>query len=247
MTHRISFLALAVLCAGLAPAAGWAKGPKTDDEKTVYVIGVSLARQLGPLALKPDELDMLFAGIRDQLSGKPLAASPDEYGPKIQALAQSRSAAAAADEKKAGAAFLTAEAAASGAKKLPSGLIKRVEKEGSGASPTATDTVKVHYRGTLRDGTVFDSSLDRGEPATFPVGRVIPCWTEALQTMKVGEKAHITCPAEIAYGDHGAPPKIKPGAALAFEVELLEIVKPAAKSPPAPADTKAGGDKPAKP
>jgi FKBP-type peptidyl-prolyl cis-trans isomerase FkpA/FKBP-type peptidyl-prolyl cis-trans isomerase FklB len=241
----MSWLGIAILCAGLAPVAAAAKAPKTDDEKTIYVLGVSLARQLGSLALKPDELDMLFAGIRDQVAGKPLAVSVDEYGPKIQQLAQGRSAAAAAEEKKASAAFLAAEAAAPGAKKLPSGLIKRVVKESSGASPTASDTVKVHYHGTLRDGTVFDSSVERGEPATFPVQRVIPCWTEALQTMKVGEKAHITCPPEIAYGDKGAPPRIKPGAALAFDVELLEIVKPAAGSAPAPSNE--GGGKPAKP
>jgi FKBP-type peptidyl-prolyl cis-trans isomerase FkpA len=114
--------------------------------------------------------------------------------------------------------------------------VKRVVKEGSGASPALTDTVKVHYHGTLRDGTVFDSSVDRGEPAEFPLDRVIPCWTEAVQTMKVGEKAHITCPSEIAYGDRGAPPKIKGGAALAFDVELIEIGKaaPAPNATPAP-------------
>src|SRR5262245_16903897 len=112
MTHRISFLALAVLCAGLAPAASGAKAPTTDDEKTVYVIGVNLAHQLEPLALKPEELEMLFAGIRDQVTGKPLAASVAEYGPKVQQLVKSRSATVLAEEKKASAAFLAAEAAA---------------------------------------------------------------------------------------------------------------------------------------
>jgi FKBP-type peptidyl-prolyl cis-trans isomerase FkpA len=242
MTHRISWLGIAILCAGLAQGASAAKAPKTDDEKTVYVLGVTLGRQLGSLSLKPEELELLFAGMRDQMTGKPLAASVDEYGPKIQQLAQSRAALAATEEKKASEAFLAKEAAAPGAKRSQSGLIKRVLKESSGASPTASDTVKVNYHGTLRDGTVFDSSA-QGEPAKFPVNHVIPCWTEALQTMKVGEKAHITCPSEIAYGDRGAPPRIKPGAALAFDVELLEIVKPAA----APADNKAGGGKPAQP
>ena len=153
------------------------------------------------------------------------------YGPKIADLGQARAAQVAATEKTASAEFLAKESAATGATKSPSGLVKRVTKEGSGASPAASDTVKVHYHGTLRDGTVFDSSVDRGEPAEFPLDRVIPCWTEAVQTMKVGEKAHITCPSEIAYGDRGAPPKIKGGAALAFDVELIEIVK----APPAPA------------
>ena len=106
-----------------------------------------------------------------------------------------------------------------------SGLVYESLKEGSGESPKATDTVKVHYHGTLRDGSVFDSSVERGTPAEFPLNRVIPCWTEAVQGMKVGEKAHITCPSEIAYGDRGMPPKIKGGTALAFDVELIEIVK----------------------
>ena len=101
----------------------------------------------------------------------------------------------------------------------------------------------MNYHGTLRDGTVFDSSRDRGTPATFPLNRVIPCWTEAVQKMKVGGKAKIVCPSSIAYGDRGAPPKIKPGAPLVFEVELLSIEKPAAP-PAAPAAPKPA-DKPA--
>ena len=116
-------------------------------------------------------------------------------------------------------------------------------REGTGASPTATDAVRVNYRGTLMDGTEFDSSYKRNEPATFPLNRVIPCWTEAVQKMKVGGKAKIVCPSSIAYGDRGAPPKIKPGAPLVFEVELLSIEKPAAP-PAAPAAPKPA-DKPA--
>ena len=98
-------------------------------------------------------------------------------------------------------------------------------KEGSGPKPAATDKVKVHYQGTLTDGTVFDSSIKRGEPATFPLNGVIKCWTEGLQEVKVGGKARLVCPANIAYGDRGSPPTIKPGATLVFDVELLEIVK----------------------
>ena len=98
-------------------------------------------------------------------------------------------------------------------------------KAGSGDAPTTTDTVKVHYTGKLTDGTVFDSSVQRGEPATFPLNGVIKCWTEGLQMMKVGGKAKLVCPSDIAYGDAGRPPQIGPGAPLVFEVELLEIVK----------------------
>jgi FKBP-type peptidyl-prolyl cis-trans isomerase FkpA len=97
------------------------------------------------------------------------------------------------------------------------------EREGTGRSPSATDIVKVHYHGTLSDGKVFDSSVQRGEPASFPLNRVIPCWTEGLQKMKVGGKAKLTCPPGIAYGARGAPPTIPPNATLTFEVELLAI------------------------
>jgi FKBP-type peptidyl-prolyl cis-trans isomerase FkpA len=96
-------------------------------------------------------------------------------------------------------------------------------REGSGPSPTAADRVKVHYHGTFMDGRVFDSSVQRGEPATFPLGGVIPCWTEGVQQMKVGGKAKLTCPPELAYGASGAPPTIPPNATLLFEVELLGI------------------------
>ncbi len=103
------------------------------------------------------------------------------------------------------------------------GLVYRSLREGTGASPTAADSVKVHYRGTLLDGTEFDSSYQRNEPATFPLGRVIPCWTEGVQRMKVGGKAELVCPPEIAYGARGAGAVIPPNATLRFEIELLAI------------------------
>ena len=114
-----------------------------------------------------------------------------------------------------------------------SGMLVKQTKEGSGAQPAATDQVKVHYEGRLIDGKVFDSSIARGEPATFPLNGVIPCWTEGVQTMKVGGKAQFICPANLAYGAQGSPPTIPPQSTLVFDVELLDIVKPAA--PPAPA------------
>ena len=114
--------------------------------------------------------------------------------------------------------------------KTASGIVIKTLKAGSGASPAASDTVKVHYHGTTPDGKVFDSSVDRKEPATFPLDGVIPCWTEAVQTMKVGGKSRIVCPPNLAYGDRGTP-NIKPGSTLIFDVELLEIAK--AEAPPA--------------
>ncbi|WP_255718290.1 MULTISPECIES: FKBP-type peptidyl-prolyl cis-trans isomerase [unclassified Rubrivivax] len=120
---------------------------------------------------------------------------------------------------------LKAAAAEPGAVVTASGLIYRSLKDGSGASPTATDTVRVHYRGTLVDGKEFDSSYRRGEPIEFPLNRVIPCWTEGVQKMKAGGKAKLTCPSTIAYGERGAGGVIPPNATLQFEVELLGIRK----------------------
>jgi FKBP-type peptidyl-prolyl cis-trans isomerase FkpA len=238
MTHRISFVAAALLAlaAAQAPPASAQKAPTTDDEKTIYALGVSIARNIEPFALTPAELEFLFAGVRDEVAGTEPAVPLDQFGPRIRTLAESRTSATAAQEKQAGATFLTQEAAAAGAKKTASGLVFRSVTEGTGATPTADDTVRVHYTGKLRDGKVFDSSTERGEPAEFKLGGVIPCWTEALQLMKVGGKAHITCPPEIAYGDRGFPGSIPPGAALAFDIELLEIVAPApGAAAPAPA------------
>ena len=127
-------------------------------------------------------------------------------------------------EKKAGAVFLAKAASEKGATKTESGIVITTIKPGTGAVPKATDTVKVHYHGTLADGTVFDSSIKRGEPATFPLNKVIKCWTEGVQQIKVGGKSRLVCPSNLAYGDGGSPPIIKPGSTLVFEVELLEIV-----------------------
>jgi FKBP-type peptidyl-prolyl cis-trans isomerase FkpA len=118
---------------------------------------------------------------------------------------------------------LAAAAKETGAVTTPSGLVYRSLKDGSGASPGPTDTVKVHYRGTFPDGREFDSSFKRGQPAEFPLDRVIKCWTEGVQRMKVGGKAKLTCPAVIAYGERGAGSVVPPNATLQFEVELLAI------------------------
>ena len=121
--------------------------------------------------------------------------------------------------------FAAAAAKAKGAIVTPSGLVYLSLKDGSGASPAAADVVKVHYRGTLANGTEFDSSFKRNEPAQFPLNGVIPCWTEGVQRMKVGGKARLTCPPAIAYGERGAGGAVPPNATLQFEVELLDIAK----------------------
>lgn len=120
---------------------------------------------------------------------------------------------------------LQAAAAEPKEERTSSGITITVIKEGAGASPKSSDTVKVHYRGTLTNGKEFDSSYSRGQPATFPLNRVIPCWTEGVQTIKVGGKAKLVCPPNLAYGSRGVPGTIPPDSTLIFEVELLEIVK----------------------
>ena len=142
----------------------------------------------------------------------------------IQQVYTTRMARANAAEATASAEFLEREAAVEGAVRSESGMIMQVLVAGEGGQPEPTDEVKVHYHGTLRDGTVFDSSVDRGTPAQFPLDRVIPCWTEAVTQMKVGGKSRIVCPASIAYGPRGMG-AIPGDAALVFEVELLEIIE----------------------
>jgi FKBP-type peptidyl-prolyl cis-trans isomerase FkpA len=119
----------------------------------------------------------------------------------------------------------TAQAAGTKEIKTASGIVIKMQKEGNGASPKAADTVKVHYRGTLADGKEFDSSYKRGEPTSFPLNRVIPCWTEGIQLLRVGGKATLVCPPELAYGNRGAGGVIPPNATLTFDVELLDIVR----------------------
>ena len=219
---------LVVLLAGASTAStASAASPelKTDDQKTLYAIGLFVSRSLVPFNLTPEELEFVKAGLADGVSGKEPKVDLQTYGPKIGALAQARQTVAAAGEKKASQEYLDKAAAEPGAKKTASGLIISEITPGTGPTPKDTDKVKVHYKGTLIDGTEFDSSYKRNEPATFPLKGVIKCWTEGLQLMKAKGKSKLVCPSDIAYGDRGSPPLIKPGSTLVFEVELLEIEK----------------------
>jgi len=217
---------LGVGFAGARTATAQAGAPRPDEEKAFYAIGTAFAGNLQQFKpISPRELELVLQGVRDVVGDKVLAVEQQEGGALIRTMMQARQEKSAQAESSAAASFLAVEAARSGAKKTESGLIITHVKPGTGASPAATDTVRVHYHGTLRDGTVFDSSVDRGQPAEFPLNKVIPCWTEGVALMKVGGKARLICPAAIAYGNRGAPPRIMPGAALSFEVELLEIVK----------------------
>lgn len=201
-----------------AAVASGAQAPQTEEQKTFYSLGLALGRDLSMFDLSPAEAEMVSAGFKDSVAGKKPATELEAYAPKISALARSR---ADAKTKR----FLDKAAAEKGAAKSKSGLIFTETSKGKGASPKETDTVRVHYHGTLIDGTVFDSSVRRGQPAEFPLNAVIPCWTEGLQKMRIGGKAKLVCPAPIAYGENGRPPVIPGGATLIFDVELLEIKK----------------------
>lgn len=209
----------------IATTAHAQTAPQNDDEKAFYSIGTGMSQQFQSLQpISPRELDVLIQGLRDGLENKPLAVDQQTGAGLVRAMVQKRQAAATEPERKASAEFAAAEAKKPGARKTESGLIYTELKTGTGDSPKTTDKVRVHYHGTLRDGTVFDSSVERGEPAEFPLGRVIPCWTEGVAMMKAGGKSRLVCPADIAYGDRTTG-RIPGGATLVFEVELLEILK----------------------
>lgn len=241
------FLAPAIIVATLVIPAACAKQPPaatapklvTEDDKTLYALGVLMSRNLEAFSLTPQEMEFVKQGLEDGALGKPTQVDAEKLGDNVQNLYRTRMEALGKKDQEAGAAYLAKAAAESGATKTASGIVIKTLKAGTGPSPAATDEVKVHYEGTLVSGKVFDSSIKRGEPATFPLNGVIPCWTEAVQTMKVGGKARIVCPSDLAYGERGSPPQIRPNNTLIFDVELLDIVKPGADAggaaaPPAP-------------
>jgi FKBP-type peptidyl-prolyl cis-trans isomerase FkpA len=228
----------------LAMAVGCSKGkdPKTEEEKTFYSIGTMFGSRLTQLSMSDSEIDALTAGLRDAAKGEKQKVDPMAYQQKIQDMFKSRMEKQSVEVKKKGNEFIDNFVKKEGATKTASGLAYKVIKEGTGATPKETDIVKVHYHGTLVDGTVFDSSVERKQPVSFPLNRVIKGWTEGLQTMKVGGKSKFVIPSELAYGDAGAPPKIAGGATLIFEVELLAIEK-APEAAPATAPVKAPAHK----
>ncbi len=194
----------------------------TDDQKIVYSLGLSIYRSLSQFNLSTAELDIVKRAISDAAAKQP-AVDIAQWGPKIEGLARARGEKAAAEQKANSAAYLAKAATEQGAQKTASGLIYKELRAGTGPSPKASDTVKVNYRGTLVDGTEFDSSYSRNEPAQFGLGQVVRCWTEGVGMMKVGGKATLVCPSDLAYGEQGRP-GIPGGAALIFDIELLEIV-----------------------
>ena len=233
MIQERNFMRKLIICVFvfLLAVPAWAVVPQTEDQKTFYALGADLAKRLSVFNLSAEEYEFVKQGMTDVATGNKLEADPEAYKQNINSLFQTRMQAAAQKQKELAKPYLENAAKEKDAQKMDSGLIYQQIKAGTGAQPKASDIVKVHYTGTLIDGKEFDSSVKRGEPAEFPLGQVIPCWTEGIGKMKVGGKAKLVCPSDIAYGDQGRPPIIPGGATLVFEVELLDVKHPAAAAP----------------
>ncbi len=223
----LAAVAAALLLAGHAVAE---EAPKLTDQKdkVSYSIGMDVGNNLKRQSIDVD-VDLLARGMKDALAGGGTLLSPEEARETLMALQQElrekaleRRKQDAERNRKEGEVFLAENGKKEGVVSLPSGLQYKILRSGDGSSPKATDTVETNYRGTLIDGTEFDSSYKRGQPAVFPVNGVIAGWTEALQLMKVGDKWQLFIPSDLAYGERGAGP-IEPNATLVFEVELLSI------------------------
>jgi len=242
MTRIFTLLCLCAVSAGaFAAAPATSKTPMTEDDKVIFAIGEILSGSVKPFALSDHEMQLVRDGFDAGMHGKKTGIDADSYRSKIQTLLTARVTKGVAAAKSAGQAYRAKAAAATGATTTPSGVIMTTVQAGSGPSPTPDDTVKVHYEGRLIDGTVFDSSKQHGgEPLSFKVSGVVPCWTEALQHMSVGGKIKLVCPPELAYGDRGSPPQIPGGSTLVFDVELMAIDK----APPAPPAAPAAPDAP---
>ncbi len=235
MNHTTS-LVLAVSLAGAALGADEKPALKTDTDKASYAIGSDLGRRFKAQSLELNT-EAFVLGFKDAFSGAKLQLTEDEARDALKALEKAMTAKRETLAKEQGAknlkdgeAFLSENGKKEGVKTTASGLQYKVLKQGEGRKPKATDVVKVNYRGTLTDGTVFDSSYEQNEPVTFPLNQVIPGWTEGVQLMPVGSKYQLFVPGKLGYGENGAPPAIGPNATLIFEVELLGIEEPAEKT-----------------
>lgn len=239
LTRTALLLAVSLTCSTAFAADA---PPLTEDQKTLYAIGLSVSRSLSVFDLSPAEFAHVQRGLTDAQAGKKSEVDIAAYNSKIQELAKARRKALGEKQVSAGSAFLEKAAKEKGAVKTASGMVYTSINDGKGESPKASDVVKVNYRGTLVDGKEFDSSYKRNKPLEFKLDNVIKCWTEGVQKMKPGGKAKLVCPPALAYGDNGAGELILPGATLAFEVELLEFKKaeapvavPSAAAPAKPA------------
>lgn len=220
---KVNMIAAVVLAASLTVNAQTMEF-KTQADSVSYAIGISVGANLKQSGIDNLNVDLISKGMAASLKGETAAMDPATAGKIINEHMSAMQAKKGAAAKEKGTKFLEENKKKKGITTLPSGLQYEVIKAGTGAKPVATDKVKVHYTGTLVDGTEFESSLRHGEPATFNLNQVIKGWSEALQLMPVGSKWKIYIPSDLAYGDRGSQ-KIGPGETLIFELELLEIVK----------------------
>jgi FKBP-type peptidyl-prolyl cis-trans isomerase FklB len=230
-------MSTSVVCAQTTPGqkpaaqpAGGQNGLNTTQQKASYAIGIGVAE-----SIKSDQLDLdqaaLIKGITDGMNGVKPPLSDQEMSEAVQQFQKDQVAKISDKNKKEGAKFLAENKTKEGVKTTPSGLQYKVIKSGSGATPGPTDEVTAHYKGTLLDGKVFDSSYDRGQPIHLRADKVIKGWSEAMQMMKVGDKWQLFIPSELAYGEGGAGSTIGPNAVLVFDVELLDVKKGGAGNP----------------
>lgn len=232
-----SKFAVALIASTLVTATFAAEpGPDLKDlrQRASYAIGVDIATNMKRRKMDLDP-KALAAGLVEAFAGKPALTADEiqttlmEFQKQEQGKAEARAKVAGEENAKVGAEYLAANAKKEGVKTTATGLQYKSIKAGTGKTPKASDTVKVHYTGKLIDGTVFDSSVERNEPASFEVDQVIPGWTEALQLMKEGDKWQVVIPSKLAYGERGAGSDIGPNSTLIFDVELLAIEAPKAK------------------
>ena len=193
------------------------------SEKIIYTMGVLFGERLKSIQPSEKEIDVLIQGVEDGL-GEKKQIDIKKYSSNFRTLFRERGQKVAKKMEEVGAKYMEKFVAEEGGLKTESGIGYKILKQGTGKNPQSSDRVKVHYHGTLVDGTVFDSSVERKNPLSFPLGGVIKCWKEGMQMIKVGGKIKLVCPSNLAYGIRGAPPKIPGGSTLIFEVELLEIV-----------------------
>ncbi len=233
MRLTVSCLAT-MLCLGTTVAFAGAPDPTTDEQKTFYVMGLTISQSIESFNLNESELELVKSGISDGVLNRTPKVDLQTFGPKIQQLQQARASVVADEQKKLGAAFFAKASLEPGAKKTESGALITTIKEGKGASPKRADAVKMHYSGALIDGTVFDSTRKQKEPATIMVSEMSKCWTEGILQMKPGGKSRLICPSNLAYRDKGLAPHIKPGATLVFDIDLIEVVGAKPSTPNSP-------------
>jgi len=207
------------------PVAAASAEPSTDREKILYTMGAMLGFPVSSLELTDAEIGWIRQGLTDSAGGKPLRVPPGTWMPQVSDFTQKRLADVAASERAREGPFFQREAAQPGTVRHPSGILYREIRAGTRPGPGKTGKVFVAYTGTLTDGTVFDSSTSAGRPILFDLEKVIPCWQAALPLMKAGGRARIVCPPEMAWGDVGNPPRVRPGATVVYDLELVEVLK----------------------